>query len=68
MDEAPRMNEVPQRSKSRSAYVSIAMMTGAACAIVALVNGPGVIYAVVGVLAGLSYGLVGVYDRRHSQL
>jgi hypothetical protein len=44
------------------------MTAGAAFAIVALLNGPGMAYVIVAILAGLAYSLVAMVSRRPSPL
>jgi hypothetical protein len=40
------------------------MTAGAAFAIVALLNAPGIAYVIVAILAGLAYSLVAMINRR----
>jgi Flp pilus assembly protein TadB len=58
------MNDAPRRKVSSIPYAAIALVAGAAFAIVAVLNGPGVAYIVVAIVAGLCYSLLTVMNRR----
>jgi membrane associated rhomboid family serine protease len=45
-------------------WVVIAVLAGAAYAIVAITNAPGVAYIIVAIVASACYALVGAYTRR----
>ena len=50
--------------RNRGLWGGIAVCTGAAFAIIALLHAPGLAYAIVAVLAGLAYTLTSMYYRR----
>jgi Flp pilus assembly protein TadB len=57
----------PGKRRDRAPYAVIAVVTGAVFGVVALLNAPGITYAVVAVLAGMGYALVGVISRRRRE-
>jgi 4-hydroxybenzoate polyprenyltransferase len=62
--EEPGMSSEPQQKRSPVPWVAISVCAGAAFAIVALLNGPGIAYAIVAVVAGAAYSLVTALNRR----
>lgn len=56
----------PRRKRSSASWVAVSVTAGAAFAIVALVNAPGVAYVIVAILAGLAYSLVTMWSRRQN--
>jgi hypothetical protein len=58
--------EIESRSRRKSSVPNavVAVVAGAAFAIVAIVHAPGIAYAIVGILAGLCYSLIAVLNRR----
>jgi hypothetical protein len=54
----------PRQRRSSVPWVAISMTAGAAFAIVALTNAPGIAYVIVAIVAGLCYSLAGMYNRR----
>jgi hypothetical protein len=58
------MNGEPTRRRSSVPWVAVSMTAGAAFAIVALLNAPGIAYVIVAILAGLAYSLVTMVNRR----
>ncbi len=61
------MFDEPRRRRDRAPYAVIAVTTGAVFGIIALLHVPGVAYAVVAVVAGLCYTLVGMLSRRRRE-
>jgi hypothetical protein len=59
------MNSEPRRKRSSIPYAAVAVTAGAAFGIVALLNAPGVAYAIVAVVAALCYTLIAVVSRRN---
>jgi hypothetical protein len=59
------MNSEPRRKRSSVPYAAVAVTAGAAFGIVALLNAPGVAYAIVAVVAALCYTLIAVVSRRN---
>jgi hypothetical protein len=59
------MNTEPQQKRSSAPWVAISLTAGAAFAIIALLNAPGIAYVIVAIVAGLCYSLLSVYVRRH---
>jgi Flp pilus assembly protein TadB len=57
-------NEPNRRRKSSRSYGAIAVITGAAFAIVAVTHAPGIAYVIVAIVAGLCYTLLGMFSRR----
>jgi hypothetical protein len=53
-----------ERAQSVGLTRSVSMTAGVAFAIVALLNGPGMAYVIVAILAGLAYSLVAMVSRR----
>jgi Flp pilus assembly protein TadB len=58
------MSSGSSEKKTVVPHVAVAMVAGAAFAIVALVNAPGIAYAIVAVVAALCYTLVAMVNRR----
>jgi hypothetical protein len=58
------MNGAPRRKASPVPHAAIALIAGAAFAIVAVLHAPGVAYLVVAIIAGLCYSLLTVFNRR----
>jgi Flp pilus assembly protein TadB len=58
------MNGSPRRKVSPIPHAAIALIAGAAFALVAVLHGPGVAYIVVAIVAGLCYSLLAVFNRR----
>jgi hypothetical protein len=56
--------EPSRRRKSSRSYGAIAVIAGAAFAIVAVTHAPGIAYAIVAIVAGLCYALIGLLNRR----
>jgi hypothetical protein len=59
------MNSESRRKRSSVPYAAVAVTAGAAFGIVALLNAPGVAYAIVAVVAALCYTLIAVVSRRN---
>jgi len=58
------MDIEPRRKRSSAPWVAVSMTAGAAFAIVALLNAPGIAYVIVAILAALAYSLVSMWRRR----
>lgn len=52
------------RQKTVIPYTCVAVVAGAAFAIVALAGAPGIAYAIVAIVAGACYSLIAVCNRR----
>jgi 4-hydroxybenzoate polyprenyltransferase len=61
--EPGRVDQTPPR-RNRGVWGGIAVCTGAAFAIIALLHAPGIVYAIVAIVAGLAYSLATMYARR----
>jgi Flp pilus assembly protein TadB len=60
------MNSEPRQKRSPVPWVAVSMTAGVAFAIVALLNAPGIWYAIVAVVAGLAYSLVTMVNRNRT--
>jgi len=58
------MDIEPRRKRSSAPWVVVSMTAGAAFAIVAVVNAPGIAYVIVAIVAALAYSLLSVWSRR----
>ena len=56
--------EPSRRRKSSVPYAAVAVIAGAAFAIVAVTNAPGIAYVIVAIVAGMCYSLIAVLSRR----
>jgi hypothetical protein len=64
MSTEPGRVDQTQPRRNRGVWGGIAVCTGAAFAIIALLHAPGIAYAIVAIVAGLAYSLATMYARR----
>jgi hypothetical protein len=64
MNTEPGGVDQTQPRRNRGVWGGIAVCTGAAFAIIALLHAPGIAYAIVAIVAGLAYSLATMYARR----
>jgi hypothetical protein len=64
MDIEPAETDRVEPRRNPNLWGGIAVCTGVAFALIALLHAPGIAYAIVAILAGLAYTLTTMYHRR----